>query len=610
MTKPIIIDAKSARYLSDIEKTIDGIKKKIFKDGLPTSVFNKVSADTGGTYLCMNCDSNYILVSPSSNLVKSIAADKNNKYRVLAVRAKVSKKDVKQYLKDNTIKKIAVTWESLDKVKFALDELGEDLSTYRIVYDEYHMILNHFGFRASAIKKMMEFATQFKTFTFMSATPITSKYEIPFLKELPHYEVKWSNERKVVPVSIQTNNTFAAICNIIQQYKKDLYLTPNSDYVPVTSVIPDDGVKVEELCIFVNSVEGIKTILKNSDLKPHEVKIICGDDVRNKVLLDEFPVGEVNLPNKPITFCTSTAFQGVNFFSNNCLCIVATDRNKQNTFINIKRDLLQIAGRYRTDKEYQNIWRDRIWFIYSCTGIDKFDEVEKEIEQMKKDSEEILSLLDKATDDEYDAVFRNYTNCEKDTFLTKEDNMFKYSPLKEMYLREQNEITNYIYTNGIRVREELNNAGFETGINYYVRDESHLKRCKTVSFVELIQAYYEGKHTEDFERQYPEFKEYKKYLTLADIRTLKYNQDDIKKKVEDKKKLDKVFNDIADTDFISNTDLSKQLQILFDKYGITKYKANATLIKKCSFIKATSKKPTIEGKRVEGYEIKRLAMFD
>ena len=66
-----IINGGEARYLSELPK---------FKDGLPHGIVNKTKTDVGGTYVAINCKSNYIVVCPFIDLVESIAADKNNRY--------------------------------------------------------------------------------------------------------------------------------------------------------------------------------------------------------------------------------------------------------------------------------------------------------------------------------------------------------------------------------------------------------------------------------------------------------------------------------------------------------------------------------------------------
>ena len=104
--KPTIIKT-STRYVSEIEQ---------FSEGLPHGILNKTKADVGGSYLAINCPTNYIVVCPFKDLCDSLEADKNNKYNVFKIYGGVEKEDFDLYSKKNKIKKIVVTFDSFDKL--------------------------------------------------------------------------------------------------------------------------------------------------------------------------------------------------------------------------------------------------------------------------------------------------------------------------------------------------------------------------------------------------------------------------------------------------------------------------------------------------------------
>ena len=79
--KPTIIKT-STRYVSEIEQ---------FSEGLPHGILNKTKADVGGSYLAINCPTNYIVVCPFRDLCDSLEADKNNKYNVFKIYGGVEK---------------------------------------------------------------------------------------------------------------------------------------------------------------------------------------------------------------------------------------------------------------------------------------------------------------------------------------------------------------------------------------------------------------------------------------------------------------------------------------------------------------------------------------
>lgn len=94
-----------------------------FKDGIPFGIVNKTKTDVGGTYVAANCSSNYIVdMCPFKDLVDSIAADKNNRYEVFKCYGGVKEYQFRKYIKNNTTYKIAVTYDSLPKLNWMVEQ--------------------------------------------------------------------------------------------------------------------------------------------------------------------------------------------------------------------------------------------------------------------------------------------------------------------------------------------------------------------------------------------------------------------------------------------------------------------------------------------------------
>ena len=127
-----------------------------------------------------------------------------------------------------------------------------------------------------------------------------------------------------------------------------------------------------------------------------------------------------------------------------------------------------------------------------------------------------------------------------------------------------------------------------------------------ISYEQLIKDYYEDFNPE-YELEYPEFKEYKKYLTLSNLNSLRFNKDKALKAIEDKKMLDKVFLEVHTVGFISNKDLKNRLSEVFNKYGIN-LTAKASLVEQCTLYSVEKRGKRINGKVIKGYELgpKRL----
>ncbi len=86
----------------------------------------------------VNCNCNYIIVVPFKDLATSIELDENNKYPVFKLYGGILKSSFKKYLLNNDIRKIVVTYDSLNKL---INWLGESITEYKVLVDEYHLIL-------------------------------------------------------------------------------------------------------------------------------------------------------------------------------------------------------------------------------------------------------------------------------------------------------------------------------------------------------------------------------------------------------------------------------------------------------------------------------------
>lgn len=208
-----IIKAGEARYLSELSE---------FQNGLPHGIVNKTKTDVGGTYVAANCRSNYIIVCPFRDLVDSIVADKNNKYDVFKCYGGVREHQFRKYIKDHKIYKIAVTYDSLDKL---LKWMGGCTDSWKVLIDEYHLIIEDMDYRESAIMRMCWSIQKFKHYTFLSATPIDEEYEIDFFKNLPHYKVVWPLGLPITVKKIKATCLPQGLAKLIRIFKEEgIYL--------------------------------------------------------------------------------------------------------------------------------------------------------------------------------------------------------------------------------------------------------------------------------------------------------------------------------------------------------------------------------------------------
>ena len=580
--KQEIINGGNARYLGELER---------FKDGIPFGIVNKTKTDVGGTYVAANCSSNYIIVCPFKDLVDSIAADKNNRYEVFKCYGGVREYQFRKYIKNNTTYKIAVTYDSLPKL------IGWLSSTegWKVLVDEYHLILEDMDFRYDAINGLMEEIQKFKYYSFLSATPIDLDFEIDFLKQLPHYKVQWNGVTKITPIRYKVTQLTKGLARFIQIFLDEGISLPD---------INGNVSKVEELYIFINSVTSIKQIADTLKLNPDDVKICCADRIRNNKLLGEYQIESVSSPNKKINFFTKKCFQGCNLFTNNGLIIVASDAYRTQTLVDISTTMEQIAGRIRINDEYQNIFRNVIVHLFSTNkNVMSDEEFEMVMQDKEKEADKLLSGWSKLDKEERQTYIKRM-NLDTELVSIINGKMVYNNLKKQSFIYKQ--ALRKTYKDGISIRDSfMQSEKFElTNQNKWKDFNIKLAKAMTVSYEQLLKDYLDSP-SESYEQEYPEFPLIKRYLKESEMNTLRWNREKMLKAVEDKKQVDKVFLAIYQPGFISNKDLKSKLKDEFGRLGI-KLSPKATLIENCTLYNVEKASRKIDGKTVSGYELGKM----
>lgn len=580
--KQEIINGGNARYLGELER---------FKDGIPFGIVNKTKTDVGGTYVAANCSSNYIIVCPFKDLVDSIAADKNNRYEVFKCYGGVREYQFRKYIKNNATYKIAVTYDSLPKLIGWLS----GTEGWKVLVDEYHLILEDMDFRYDAINGLMEEIQKFKYYSFLSATPIDLDFEIDFLKQLPHYKVQWNGVTKITPIRYKVTQLTKGLARFIQIFLDEGISLPD---------INGNVSKVEELYIFINSVTSIKQIADTLKLNPDDVKICCADRIRNNKLLGEYQIESVSSPNKKINFFTKKCFQGCNLFTNNGLIIVASDAYRTQTLVDISTTMEQIAGRIRINDEYQNIFRNVIVHLFSTNkNVMSDEEFEMLMQDKEKEADKLLSGWSKLDKEERQTYIKRMN---LDTELVSIINgKMVYNNLKKQSFIYKQELRK-TYKDGISIRDSfMQSEKFElTNQNKWEDFNIKLAKAMTISYEQLLKDYLDSP-SESYEQEYPEFPLIKRYLKESEMNTLRWNREKMLKAVEDKKQVDKVFLAIYQPGFISNQELKGKLKDEFGRLGI-KLSPKATLIENCTLYNVEKASRKIDGKTVSGYELGKM----
>jgi hypothetical protein len=430
---------------------------------------------------------------------------------------------------------------------------------WKVLIDEYHLILEDLDYRESAIMQMCWNIQKFKHYTFLSATPIDENYEIDFFKILPHYKVVWPQGIPITIRKIKATCLPLGLAKLIRIFKEEGICLPD---------INGELKKVEQLFIFLNSVTTIKQIIDTLELEEDEVKICCAQRQRNRLILGRFKRESAIAPNKRINFFTKKSFQGCNLFSNNGLIIVASDVHRTQTLVDITTTMEQISGRLRENDEYHNIFRNTMVHIYS-TNQSVLSQAEFDAEMKRKEdaATRLLSLQEKADEKELNALIKR-VNIEND-ILSIEDGRLVRNELKRMaFIRKQK--IREAYKDGINLRAAYNKSErfVQAKQEYWDKFDSLLARAVTISYEKLLKDYLEHP-SEQYEIEYPEFKDFRRYLKETEMNSLRWNKDKMLKVVEDKKKLQMAFRAIYTRGaFISNEEMKRLLTKQFDRLGI------------------------------------------
>ena len=385
--------------------------------------------------------------------------------------------------------------------------------------------MQNVGFREEAINCLFEIVNKYSYVTYLTATPFDCKYEIAQLRDLDHYEIEWEKEIKINTVRVKSPSPIKAATKMIIDFLKCGLVVPNMEGKPT---------KVEELYIFLNSVTSIRQICDTLDLEDEDIKICCASRIRNRKIMDKYSISSVTSPNKKINFFTSKCFQGCNLFTNNGLIIVVSDANRESMVTDLTSDLVQIAGRIRDNKEFHNCFRNILIHIYSTkSDIMEDSEFEDMMNDKKKEANILISGNSKLSEEESKVMLErlNLTN----DVVTINNNRLVYSELKENYFRYWQELRKS-YKDGISISGSYDKRFNVSKQDYLSEFEFKLAKRMIVSYQQLVKDYYENFDPE-YELEYPEFKEYKKYLTLSNLNTLRFNKEKALKEIEKKKEL-------------------------------------------------------------------------
>ena len=573
-------------------------------------IFNKVVTGCGATTVALFNNKDYVIAVPTVELIinktglteagiAEIISPDGKKQTVFGLFGNFTgevKKKLKEYAKMDGTKKIMCTYNKMENIDEYLNP-----SEFRLLVDEYHILLKSYGYRDKAVDEVLAKYNLFKSFCFMSATPISIEFTPNVLKGVELVEAEWK-ETDVLFVKLdQTNKPYVMASNYINEFKRTGWLEIN-------------GTKSYELFFFVNSVTDISSILNYCNLSNDEVKIVCADSESNKKKLKGYTISNSRSTSKPITFITSKSFEGVDYFSETGMYFIVSNTSNSCTLLDISTDIYQIAGRIRTES---NPFRNLLVHIFNSTGKRKLN-LDKSWDEMVNDTNEDIEGANKVIDlmNNDESVRRIGEKMINSKYIIKNSDG-KYV-LRDMLVKLDlylYKIEQVIYKSGIALRKTYNSKGIVTTDIEYTKINTSIKNPnKKLSFKDAFLRYSELRDSLSVSFETDEIAKVQPLVVPAyyklgkdRVRSLKY----IKKAVEeairnidtDKSKETRAAEYITKkigTGFISSKSAKAIINEAYQLYGINKTGKASDLDNWFNY-KATNRR--IDNKQVSGYEI-------
>ena len=613
MKKEMIKIPANIKYLTEREKFIEEFGKPF---ELPNGILNKEIPGCGATTVALTDEHKTIICSPRNELLKN----KHEQYPdTLLVIGGVDTKEIETYLQTAELPKILVSYDSVYKLIGCI----KYKSDWRVVVDEFQCLLADSSFKSEIELHFLDNSRSFPYVTFLSATPILDKYleQIDHFKDMNYYQLDWEEKDIVRVYRERTKNPINAALEIVRYYQ-------NGNYPSV--YVNGERIYSKECVIFLNSVNNIVNIIKQTELNPEEVNIIVGNSDNNDRQIarigEGFKRGRIPLKgetHKKFTFCTSTAYAGCDFYSTNAATFVISDCNRPNTAVDIATELVQIAGRQRLAC---NPFRQFLTFVYNVNA----EEVEQEtfnehlcrkvnvtLDEIRDNNNAGEALRAKRIKD-FRRIPDNVKYQDSYTMYDEQKGEFVFNRLA--YVNEQYcfDVQKFNYQNGVIVKKLLQDSSFDVSENqtYAVYQEQLKHLIKKEPFVDRMQAYCEYRAKQGLivnlamptlESKYPELRYYYEALGVDRIKALNYKEKKLLNEIHIMKTKNKIRHELHGIihigDRILTTDIQQTLHDVYDSLGFDK-SPKATDLNEFFEIHSV-KIPTANGRK-NGFEIRGI----
>ena len=450
-------------------------------------IFNKVVTGCGGTTVVLQNAEDYVIAVPTTELIinktyitqAGISKLSYNGIRPFGLFGRfddAAERKLKDYLNSSGTKKIMCTY---DKVPRLMEYITP--SNNELLIDEYQCLLKAYSYRQKAIDGVLDNFRAFKSFCFMSATPITPDFVPDCLKDVPVKEADWGHNTETLKVELlRTNKPYTMAANIINKYKLDGYYEKN-------------GHKSYEAFFFINSVKDIAEILNHCHLTNDEVRIICADTPDNHEKLIGYDISNSRSDNKMFTFITSKSFEGADYHSKTGICFVVSSASNPHTQASIDTDLPQIAGRIRTPENpfrynlvhiFNTTYKDmRLYMTYEQMKAKTDYDIKKACDTVKffNDAPKALkeNLRDKIKRD-LNSLYIKYDK-QRDKFCVND-----ILPKLELYNFKVNQI---VYRTGVSIKKEYEDNNIDAKYHFEPAKETEDTELPVVKKIDFKEAF-------------------------------------------------------------------------------------------------------------------------
>lgn len=476
-------------------------------------IFNKVVTGCGGTTIALKNGENYVIAVPTTELIENkcyppkdengnsiVWKAENRKAGLSPVRnlfglygtfTPTLKKGLKEYLSKEGTKKIMCTYDKIPSLVSLIIP-----KEYRLLVDEYHNLLKIYSYRKEAVEGVLEHFNEFKSYCFMSATPIAMDFKPDALKNVEEYIADWKHIEPLTILPYKTNRAYMLTANLIKAYQREGY-------------IKKDELKSYEAYFFINSVTEIKKILEYTHLTNDDCRIICADEDKNRRTLGEYQISSSTDAPKKFNFITSKSFEGVDFYSETGICYVVSNIYNKHTLLSVDMDIPQIAGRIRNTN---NPFRNLVVHIFNTRPKDyyeNYEKVKKEIEKELEYAKERATAYNRLS---IGAKKQQKSDLGKSSFLKydKKNDEFIVNDMASKVVLYNYRLMNSIYCSQKDLVAEYERAGIlHSKVEWVQLDDNFIKPvCKKPTFLETFILYADMKYCLDIEAKQGIEKEY------------------------------------------------------------------------------------------------------